>query len=135
MATPSKWPGRAAPSSGPAIGAHGHRRVEARRVDLVHGRGEHDIHPRRLGPFEIATLVARVALEVRGLAELLGFTKIDIDDRRALRPRPLDERDVALVEPAHGRHEADGPRGVGERRAELGSGADDAHAAASDGAC
>ena len=40
-------PGRAAPSSGAAIAPDRHARVEARRIDLVDGRREDDVHAGR----------------------------------------------------------------------------------------
>ena len=53
-------------------------RVEPGRIDLLDGRREDDVDARFLADREVARLVARVLLEVGGLAELLGLTKIDI---------------------------------------------------------
>ena len=44
VATPSKWPGRAAPSSGAGHGADADERVEARRVDLLDVRQPDEVH-------------------------------------------------------------------------------------------
>ena len=132
MATPSKWPGRAAPSSGRAIAPTDTTRVEARRVDLVHGRA------RTRCPRPRPRHIARSRASLRGycsksarLAELARVDEDRHDDGRALGARPLDERDVAGVEPAHRGHEADRAGRCRQHGAELGAGADDLHAVGS----
>ena len=89
-------------------------RVEARRVDLVDRRREHDVGALLRGDLDVAVLVARVLLEVGGVAELARVHEDRDDGRRVLGPRATDQRAMALVQPAHGRHEADRPRRSGE---------------------
>ena len=87
--------------------------------------------PRRGRPLlgadrDVALLVPRVAPEVVGRIELPRVDEDRHDRRRRLRARPLDERPVAGMQPAHGRHEADRSGSVGQRRPELLPGPQDA---------
>ena len=54
-----------------------------------------------------------------------GLTKIETTVVAFSARARCDQRPMALVQPAHRRHEADGSRRGGERLAQLGPGADD----------
>ena len=126
VATPSKWPGPGGALERLGDGADAHGRVEARRVDLLDRRREHEVGALLGADLDVARLVARVLLEVRRVAELARVDEDRDDGRRVLGARPLDQRSMALVQPAHRRHEADRARGGGERLAELRARPDDA---------
>ena len=97
-----------------------HGRVEARRVDLLDRRREDDVDALGLADREVARLVARVARVVGRLVELARVDEDRHDRRGALVARASHQRAVTVVKPAHRRHEADRPWGVGERVAQLG---------------
>src|SRR4029078_11008797 len=102
-------------------------RVEARRVDLVDRRREDEVEALVLADREVAGLVAGVLLEVGRLVELARVDEDRRDPRRVVGPGPLHQRAVAVVDPAHRRHQADRTGGGGEGIPKLGSGPDDAH--------
>ena len=98
----------------------GHRRREQQRAAGLGGQ------PRVLG------LVARIAGQVGRLVELRGVDEQADDDQVALGGGPADQRQVALVQRAHGRHEPDRARAgrarLRELLTQLGDGAHDPHA-------
>ena len=101
-------------------------RIEAGRVDLLDAGCEDQVHALRLADRQVAGLVARVLVEVRPDVELARIHE-DRDDGRGIRGAGLgDQRAVAVMEPAHGRHETDGAFGGGEGVAKLGAGPEDA---------
>ena len=100
--------------------AHVDRRREARRIDLVE-RGREEQVGAGLGRQRgVALLVARVGGQVAGLVELRGVDEERDDDDVARRARVADEAQMALVQRAHRRHEADDAL-LAPRRAQLGA--------------
>jgi hypothetical protein len=87
--------------------AHVHRRPEAGRVDLVQRRREEHVGAGVGGQRGIAVLVARVGGQVAGGVELRGVDEERHDDHVAGAARLADEAQMALVQRAHGRHQAD----------------------------
>ena len=96
---------------------------EARRIELVGGRREHDVDSFGLSDLDVARLVARIRVEVRLLVELRRIDEERHHDRAVLLPGCSEERDVAVVEGSHRRHEARSGHHL-----ELGDRADDLHA-------
>jgi hypothetical protein len=84
-----------------------HSRRGAGRVDGGDLGQEDEIAAGRGEARRIALLVARIALEVGRVVELRRVDENRDDDARSVLPRQLDQRQVAVVERAHGRHEAD----------------------------
>ena len=82
-------------------------RVEAGRIDLRRVGGEDDVDTLRLADREVARLVARVLHEVVGDVELARVDEDRDDGGRVVRAGDLHQRPVAVVEPAHRRHEPD----------------------------
>ncbi len=125
VATPSKWPGRAAPSSGWAIAPTVTVVSKPARVDLPGGRGEDQVDALLLAHLEVAGLVPRVLRVVRRNGELARVDE-DRDHGRAVGgPCLADQRAVALVQPAHRGDEADRPRDAVEGVTQRGSGSND----------
>jgi hypothetical protein len=109
-----------------------HRGRRAGRVDLVGRRREQEVGSGRGGQRRVARLVARIGGEVGGLVELGRVDEEGDDHDLGLRARGADEADVAVVQRAHRRHEADRARGaarVAQRGAQVGDGADGQHRA------
>jgi hypothetical protein len=106
----------------------GDRRGEAGRVDDLGRRGEQDVGAGRGGQLGVAGLVARVGVEVGGLVELRGVDEERHDDGRAALARLLDQGEVALVQRAHRRDQADRPRRLAQRGADVVDGAHGDHA-------
>ena len=79
----------------------------ARRVELVGGGGEEHVDSCLLGERSIAGLVSRVAREVLAPRELGRVDEDAHDDRLAFVAGCADEGEVALVEGAHRRHQAE----------------------------
>ena len=127
-ATPSKWPGREAPSnvSGERP-AHVNAGGEAARVHLAGLRREDDRDARLLQEAQVAGLVARILVEVLPLPELRGVHEDGAGDGGAARLRGVHEAQVALVKSAHRGREAERPRQAAQRGPRLGDGARDDH--------
>ena len=109
MATPSKCPGRLAPSNavGQARDPDGGGRPPAGE-HLLHRRGEHEGGARLRRQLEVGVEVPGVAGQVLARREL---QRVDEDRHRGhvtFRRRPGDQRGVARVEGAHGGHQPDG---------------------------
>ena len=108
VATPRKCSApRAAPSSRSLTPSDLDGGREARRVDLLDPRSEQHVRAGAFGQLGVAQLVARVALEVGALVELRGVDEQRHDHHVALLACPADQREVALVQRAHRRHEPD----------------------------
>ncbi len=101
------------------------QRIETRRVDLLDRWRPDEVRAGLDAGLQVASLVAWVALVVGRLVELAWVDEDRDHGRRIVRARPGHERTVAVVQPAHGRHQTDGPRRAGERGAQLGAGAQD----------
>ena len=82
-------------------------RLESRRVHLLDRRSEHEVDARFGGGGQILGLVARIGIEVGGRTELGRVDEQAHDDGRALRAGGLDQGQVAGVQGAHRRNEAD----------------------------
>ena len=106
-------------------------RIEALGIDLLDRRREQDVDALALGQPGVVLFVARVRVEVFGRAELCRVDEQRHDDGCALLACGAHQRQMALVEPAHRGHQADGARRDGERTAQLGDRADRLHAATS----
>jgi hypothetical protein len=106
--TPSKWPGREAPQS-----------VRERAVSTTTRWRPRDRSPRRRGKEDIHALLfaqgaiglerARIGGEILVGAELGGVDEEGDDDDIGVPPGDADQGEVALVQVAHGGHEADAP--------------------------
>ena len=81
--------------------------TEARRIDLVCRGREEDVDACLLRECRVGRLVARIRREVRVIAELRGVHEERRDDEFVLRPRRLEERQVAVVQRTHRRDEPD----------------------------
>ena len=81
--------------------------LEAGRVHLLERRREEDVDPGLLGEARVAVLVSRIAGEVLAGDELGGVDEQARDDEVVLLARGAEEGEVALVEGAHRRDEAD----------------------------
>ncbi len=120
MRTPSKWPGRDAPSQHLPEGAR--RDADAGvavRVDDVRRGGEHEVDADPGEGGEVRLEGAGVAVEVLAGAEL---ERVDEDRHHhvvGVRVRLADELEVALVERAHGHDHGAAAREDGERRRQL----------------
>ena len=104
--------------------------AQAERVDLAGRRREEDVGAGLGGQRRVAGLVARVGGEVGGLVELRWVDEQRHDDLVAGRMGAADEREMALVQGAHRRDEADAAPGAArpvERGAELGDRAQGLH--------
>ena len=101
------------------------------RVDLGGRRREQDVGAGVRGQAGVALLVARVGAEVGGVLELGRVDEQRHDDDVARRARLRHEREVPVVQGAHGRHEPDAAavaaRGR-KRGAQVGDGAQGLHA-------
>lgn len=86
---------------------HLHLRGEARRVDLLHRRREHQIGSRLRGQLRVARLLARIALEVGAAIELRRVHEHRHHHHVAAFPREADEREVPLVQSPHRGHQPD----------------------------
>ena len=116
-----------------AQGVHFDPRVETGRVDLADRRCEEDVHARRFGHRDVARQVARVALEIRRVAELRGIDEQADDHRVALAAGRVEQRHVSRVERAHRRDEADAAAArQRERGADRRDGVDDLNGAHKD---
>jgi len=98
----------------PGDGSDRHGRVEAGRIDLVDLRREDEIDAFLSTDREIARLVPRISLEVRGLVELARVDEDRRDRRRAVGAGPTNQRTMPIVEPAHRGDEAQWPWGGAE---------------------
>ena len=78
MATPRKWPGRAAPSAPVSPGST--QVAKPGGYSSSARRREHDVDSLRLGDREVARLVARVCGEIRLLVELRRIDEERHDD-------------------------------------------------------
>ena len=107
VATPRKCPGRCTPSRIEPSSRHLDPRLEPGRVHLVGGRREDEVYAGLARELEIVSLVVRVALEVGSLRELGRVDEERHHHRVALRPCCAQEREVALVQGAHRRHDRD----------------------------
>ena len=135
VATPSKCPGRDAPSQRVTDAADRHRRRRRggpRRVHLAHRRHEDDVDTGLRTDEQVALERPRVALDVLGVAELQRVHEDADRHDVALGPGPRHERAVAVVQRAHGRHQPDHPTrrtGLVEQGPAPGGGLDDVHRA------
>ena len=96
------------------------------RVDLGDIGGEDEVGAGFGSEAQIVLLVTRVATEVLAGAELGRVDEEAHHHQVAFGVGGVDQREVALVQVAHRRHQADrlaGAAGVGEGRAKLGLGA------------
>ena len=82
--------------------------LEAGRVELGRVWSEEDVDAGFLGDLRIAFLVARVGREVLVGAELRRVDEEAGDDKVVFGPGRTEEREMALVEGAHGGYEANG---------------------------
>ena len=82
-------------------------RGKSRRVDFVGGGNERQIDLRRAQHVEIGRLAARVGTEILVRRKLLGVDEDRRDDAITSLPRRADQRHVARVQRAHGRHQPD----------------------------
>src|SRR6516162_8151943 len=113
-----------------ANGDGGGGRVWPGRVHLGHGRGEDDVGTGFGAHGDVGVERAGVERDVLRVAELQRVHEDAHHDDVALAGRPGDERDVALVERAHGRDEGDvaaGGAGAVELGPTAGGGLDDVH--------
>ena len=120
VATARKCPGRNSPSSvAPQLGDLDPGLV-ARRVHLLDRWREQEVDACVGEEAGVSCLVTRVTGEVCGLAELSRVHEQAGDDEIAL-TRGAQQREMALVERAHGRNEPDPRRAAGrlEGRAHL----------------
>ena len=88
VATPAKWVGRAAPSSGADTSATDTVVSTGRRVHLVDRRHEQQVDPRLGGQGRVPVEVARVGVEVLARAELQRVHEHRGHRRRRSRPGP-----------------------------------------------
>ena len=79
--------------------------LEAGRVDLLGLRDVEHVHAGVLGELGVAGLVARVAGQVLAFRELGRVDEQAGDHELVLLARGPEEREVALVEGAHRRHQ------------------------------
>ena len=87
-------------------------------------------HARPFCGLHVVGLVARVALKIRGVAELSRIDEHARNHRRALGACRAKQRLVAGVQGAHGRHEADDAGSSGaQHRTEFGDAANYIHVA------
>ena len=121
VATARKCPGRNSPSSDRAQLGDLDPGLEALGVHLLDRGREQEVDACVGEEAGVARLVARVAGEVCGLAELSRVHEQAGDDEIALITRGAQEREMAPVERAHGRNEPDPRRAAGrlEGRAHL----------------
>ena len=100
-------------------------------IDLLDGGRVDEVDAGLAGEGEVAGLVARVAVEVLAGPELGRVDEQAHDDDVALGAGGAQEREVAVVQVAHRRHQADratGGAGVGERVAQRALAAGDGDA-------
>ncbi len=107
VATPRKCPGRCAPQSGCGELLDRHERLRARRIDLAHVGGEEHVRPGAGEQRAVALEVTGIAGEVVGAIELRRVHEDRRDDAIGVTAGELDQRQVPLVQRAHGRHERD----------------------------
>ena len=121
VVTPSKWlTPRCSPSSVSVRPLTWTVVPKPGRVDLVERRGEEQIGAGLGRERGVAVLVARVGGQVAGRVELRGVDEERHDDHVARGARVADEAQMALVQRAHRRHEADDALGA-PRGAQLGA--------------
>jgi hypothetical protein len=106
----------------------GDRRGEAGRVDDLGRRGEQDVGAGLGGQLGVAGLVARVGVEVGGLVELRGVDEQRHDDGRAALARCRTEARWPVVQARPWWDQADRPRRVAQRGADVLDGAHGDHA-------
>ena len=82
--------------------------LKAGRVELVHLGREEDVDAGLLGDSGVALLVARVRGEVFVRPELRRIDEEAGDEKVVLGPGRTEEREMAIVEGAHGGDQADG---------------------------
>ncbi len=82
-------------------------RVEAGRVQLVDGRREQDIDSLDLGGPHVGCLVSRIPTQVVGRVELRGVDEQADHHHVGRFPRRANERQVPVMEGAHGGHQTD----------------------------
>ena len=87
---------------------HDHEGVVRRGVHVVHFRVEADVDAVALADARIALEIARVGLVVLARSELDGVDEHADHDAVVLGDGALDQALVALVQVAHGGHEAHG---------------------------
>ena len=98
-------PHRALPALRPSAGHDPDLRPG--RIHRLHRRHEERVHPARLGQRPVAIEVARVAAEVFVGPELQRIDEDAHHDHVGPAPGLIHQREVTLVQGAHGRHEAD----------------------------
>ena len=124
-----KWPGRAAPSQRSAVGPGDHPHLRARRVHRLDGGHEQRIDAAGGGERAIARQIPGIARQILVGPELKRIHEDAHDHRVGPPPGLVHQREVSLVQIAHGGNEADpaaggaltpGPRPeVGNRWLEL----------------
>ena len=133
VATPSKWADAAVLAlERLRDAADVHRGGEAGRVHLGELRREEQVGAGLGRQGAVAALVARVGRQVARLVELGRVDEERDDDLVARGARATDEAQMAVVQRAHGRDEADDALGasrLAQGGAQLGDGAHGPHAA------
>ena len=84
------------------------RQRHPERIDLLDGRGPHQIDALGFAQLEILRFIARVMLEILRLSELQRVHEHRDRDVVGVRARSPQQRPMPLVQRAHRRHEADG---------------------------
>ena len=136
VVTPRKWPGprRAGSPSRTSVRPSTSTAVaKPSRVDLLDRGRVDEVDAGLGGEPRVALLVARVAVEVLAVAELGRVDEEAHDDDVALLAGGAQQREMALVQEAHRRHQPDrAALGAGgrQRSAQLVLGADEGRAAA-----
>ena len=84
----------------------GHRGGETRRIHFLDGGGEQQVAAGAGEQFGVARLAAGIGLEILVRAELRGVDEDADHDAVGMQARQLHQRQVALVQRAHGRRKA-----------------------------
>ena len=120
--TPSKWPGRAAPSQRAASAPRTHDDTRRLRIDLRTIGNKQYVDAARLRLRRITLEVARIPREILRRPKLQRIDENAHHDEVRAMPRFVHEPKVALVQIAHRRHEAHtlpARAGVGDNLAHL----------------
>src|SRR5262245_15128253 len=99
--------------------------LEARRIQLLGGRGEEDIDAGFFGEGGVALLFARICSEIFARPELGRVDEQAGDDDLVFLAGGAEEREMALVKGAHRRHETE--RRSARREVKLPDRPDDPH--------
>ena len=106
MVTPRKWPGRERPSSFSLRPSTSTQVTSPCGIDLFDRRREEDLDAFFFQQLAVAIELARIFRQIFGRAKLRWVHEDGNGNRVALRLRSADQRQMAFMQSAHGRHQA-----------------------------